>query len=198
MQLIDLTGKIFGRLTVLEKSPRHNKHGQPFWKCVCICGSEKEVLGPNLRSGRSRSCGCVRSESAAHRFKTLPRRGTDNPKAAKLVAKLGENYISSKDPWFRICAGRWHAAKKAGIALGFDTIQEFAVYCRSIAPKYCPILRLPFGKAHAVRASIDRKDNTKGYEPGNIQIISTKANRMKSDASMEELLLFADWVYSQL
>lgn len=42
--------------------------------------------------------------------------------------------------------------------------------------------------------SIDRIDSTKGYTKDNIQVISSKANTMKSNASVEELRMFAYWV----
>lgn len=41
---------------------------------------------------------------------------------------------------------------------------------------------------------LDRIDPAKGYVPGNIQVISHKANVMKNDASPDELLQFAQWV----
>jgi hypothetical protein len=47
----------------------------------------------------------------------------------------------------------------------------------------------------AVSSSLDRVDLSKGYIPGNIQVMSSKANKMKNDASPDELLSFADWVY---
>jgi hypothetical protein len=46
--------------------------------------------------------------------------------------------------------------------------------------------------------SIDRINPKLGYVEGNIQIISHKANRMKSNASVEELKLFARWVEENL
>lgn len=59
MKLIDLTGKVFGRLTVLGKS-----NGRLFcgtgaeWICRCECGIEKVLPGVRLREGWTRSCGC--------------------------------------------------------------------------------------------------------------------------------------------
>lgn len=68
-----------------------------------------------------------------------------------------------------------------------------------IIPEFCPILgmKLEQGKGRPLpqSPSIDRIDPTKGYIKGNIQIISQRANVMKSDASPEELLKFADWAY---
>ena len=43
-------------------------------------------------------------------------------------------------------------------------------------------------------ATIDRIDSTKGYIKGNVQILSDKANIMKSNASREELVSFAKWI----
>ncbi len=69
-------------------------------------------------------------------------------------------------------------------------------------PERCPILGIPLArgtqKQNDRSPSIDRIDNTKGYVPGNVQVISLKANRMKNDATDTELLLFADWIYVQL
>ena len=58
---IDLTGKRFGRLTVIEKLNKKGKEWQ--WRCICDCGEEKIVKGVNLRSGHCLSCGCLKKES---------------------------------------------------------------------------------------------------------------------------------------
>ena len=54
----DLTGKVFGRWTVLGYS--HFTRGMTYWSCRCECGTEKKVYGKSLLSGRSTSCGCLR------------------------------------------------------------------------------------------------------------------------------------------
>ena len=66
-------------------------------------------------------------------------------------------------------------------------------------PEVCPILQIPLKGAGKVgpspnSPSVDRIDPSRGYIKGNIQIISHKANTMKSDSTQEELLIFADWV----
>lgn len=59
--LIDLTGKRFGKLTVLGLSRSgENPNGSRFkmWNVVCDCGTQKQVNGHSLRRGLSKSCGC--------------------------------------------------------------------------------------------------------------------------------------------
>ena len=60
-----------------------------------------------------------------------------------------------------------------------------------IIPTKCPILDIDIfvceGGMKDNSPSIDRIDNNKGYIKGNIQIISNRANRIKSDSSLEEL-----------
>jgi len=56
----DITGQRFGKLTVIEYS-HANATGQAYWKCKCDCGSEKEVRGAHMLSGKTKSCGrCIR------------------------------------------------------------------------------------------------------------------------------------------
>ena len=81
-KLIDLTGKKFGRLTVLERHGTwHAPCGQtdPLWLCRCECGVELLVRGISLRSGNTRSCGCLRSEIHAERCRRGLRNGKKNP-----------------------------------------------------------------------------------------------------------------------
>lgn len=67
-----------------------------------------------------------------------------------------------------------------------------------VIPKICPILNIPLfsSKGHSGpnSPSLDRIDPSKGYVKGNVQVISHKANTIKSDATLQELLDFATWV----
>lgn len=66
---IDLTGKEFGRLSVIKEDVRLiNKPSK--WACECSCGSIVIVLGHLLRSGKTKSCGCLSRELASSRSKT--------------------------------------------------------------------------------------------------------------------------------
>ena len=65
----DLTGKRFGKLTVIGESP-NKKWGQRIWVCKCDCGNTVEVCGGNLKSGHTNSCGCINLE----RIKYLSKR----------------------------------------------------------------------------------------------------------------------------
>ena len=56
-QLMDLTGQTYGRLTVLREGEKKLK--QRTWVCKCSCGSIVTVSQINLRSGSTKSCGCL-------------------------------------------------------------------------------------------------------------------------------------------
>lgn len=55
---IDLTGRRYGKLTVIRRVP--NPVPGTAWYCRCDCGSTVVVAGKNLRTGNTKSCGCLR------------------------------------------------------------------------------------------------------------------------------------------
>ena len=61
-KVIDLTGKRFGKLTVIKKH-NQDKWGGWNWLCRCDCGNETVVSGGHLRGMKTKSCGCSRKES---------------------------------------------------------------------------------------------------------------------------------------
>lgn len=63
-KLIDLTGKRFGRLTVIARDGSDKKRNV-MWLCACACGQTKAVAGSRLRNGTTKSCGCMVTEKTA-------------------------------------------------------------------------------------------------------------------------------------
>lgn len=60
---IDETGNQYGKLTVLYRI-KNTDSGRAMWHCQCSCGNEVNVLGKNLRNGRTKSCGCYQRKRA--------------------------------------------------------------------------------------------------------------------------------------
>jgi hypothetical protein len=67
----DLTGRVFGRLTVISLSGPGTKGRRRLrWKCQCVCDVITVKSSADLLSGRTKSCNCLLKEGAANRFKT--------------------------------------------------------------------------------------------------------------------------------
>lgn len=68
---INETGNWYGRLTVLDLAG-HGKHNKIQWLCRCICGNEKVIVGGSLRSGKTKSYGCInRIDETGNRYGIL-------------------------------------------------------------------------------------------------------------------------------
>ena len=65
---VDIQGKKYGRLTVIKEAGR-DKWGQIMWECKCECGNSCFVKGADLRSGNTKSCGCLNAEKYTERIK---------------------------------------------------------------------------------------------------------------------------------
>lgn len=63
---IDLTGRVFGRWTVLDVAVS-DFFGAAHWWCECECGVRRRVAGTSLRTGATLSCGCWRAELSSAR-----------------------------------------------------------------------------------------------------------------------------------
>ena len=66
MALKNEIGNKYGALTVIARGPNTNE-GRAQWVCECECGNQTVVLGKNLRSGNTKSCGCLKSKQPAAR-----------------------------------------------------------------------------------------------------------------------------------
>lgn len=85
----------------------------------------------------------------------------------------------------------WNAksrAKRKGL--------EFTIRPSDIViPKVCPLFGIPLDSRDRLHApSLDRRDSSKGYTPDNVFVISFKANRLKSNATVDQLKALLDYM----
>lgn len=100
---IDLTGRAFGKLSVLGFVRFNKRGGSSVWRCRCECGRTAEILGSSLRRGQY-ACGCVRrkqkglSHTPAYRcWQAMMKRCTDSTRAD--YARYGGRGITICKEW---------------------------------------------------------------------------------------------------
>ncbi|MGJ0738945.1 hypothetical protein [Enterococcus casseliflavus] len=106
MPIKDLTGRRFGRLTVIEDSGARSHQGV-FWLCRCDCGSNSKVSTNNLKGGRVESCGCLFDEFLQKQLESDCVEGT---RLQALMQKKNSNNTSG------VTGVSWHKAKKKWMA----------------------------------------------------------------------------------
>jgi len=161
--LIDLTGKKFFRLRVVERS-QNNRFGQATWKCLCDCGKETVVDSHSLRRGNTKSCGCYGDECRAN-------------KAYKDKTRAYKNTLYKR--YKKICAEE----------RGYEFVLSFKEFI-SLIRKNCFFCGIsPINKCGIfLYNGLDRLDNKKGYTRDNVVTCCRYCNIAKSNMAKEEFL----------
>ena len=160
----DLTGRVFGKLTVMSRAGHSGK--QITYLCQCACGGSRTTTGRSLSVGDCKSCGCMQDAYLYDRLTVHGQYGTVRYHLFRNAKKR-----SSRD----------------GIpfSLTIDDIPE--------VPKVCPVLgfemvaNLGGNGSRFNSPTLDRIRPDLGYIPSNIQIISQRANSIKTNATPEEI-----------
>lgn len=163
----DLCGKVFGKLVPRFVVSKTNK-SQFYWNCSCACGGEKVVRGDRLRSGEVTHCGCIKKV-----WKTGPE--SPNYKHGKSKTALYDlwNDIKTRCNCEKVGTNNYNNYKAKGITLD-PAFEDFSVFEREL------------GQPPFIGATIDRIDNNKNYEPGNLRWATIKQqsrNRSKTKAN---------------
>ena len=106
MKMIDLTGKTFGKLVVIERYPDYiqkNGRHRVRWKCKCTCGNIIVVNGDNLKSKSTTSCGCYQKEMAIISNTT---HGDSNSRLYNVWCNMKERCNNKNNPQYRLYGGR--------------------------------------------------------------------------------------------
>lgn len=158
MAFRDLRGLRIGRLVVIEPAEK-SVYGAAMWHCLCDCGGTKDVAHQSLERGASKSCGCFRKEAGAIRGKNNATHGmsrhADRAPEWKAWMAMRQRCLKPKHKQFRDYGAR-------GITVCDEWIDDFQAFFDHIGLRPSP------------RHSIDRIDNDRGYEPGNVRWATKK------------------------
>lgn len=186
MKPLNLTGKRYGKLTVLQKanSVRTRTGAYTMWRCHCDCGAKTVVRTSHLTEGRTKSCGCLFLQSL-----------TDKPRGRKPTGTAYLRYVFG-----------YYLKNAASRKLPFEI--DFDRFC-SLVTRNCHYCGSPpcqgKNKARLDRPvvfngiikhnGLDRVNNEEGYTQANTVPCCKHCNRAKRDRTVAEFKQWAMQLY---
>jgi len=174
MRFVDLTGQRFVRLLVVARVG--NRGPRVTWKVVCDCGETGVVLGCNLTSGNTRSCGCLNREVTLARVTT---HGESKTAEYDVWTGIKNRCANENEPAFKNYGGR-------GIRVCVRWLDSFENFL------------LDVGRRPSAMHTLERVNNDGNYEPGNVrwatrteQSRNRRSNKMLTFGS--ETMCLAAW-----
>lgn len=155
----NLIGQRFGRLVVIERKGSGNR-GQAIWLCQCDCGAVTETPTHLLKSGRTKSCGCLKKEIINNSIEAQTTHGKSHTRLYKVWGGMRARCCNPNNPHYKNYGGRgiticdeWHDFEnfyKWAMETGYDE-------------------NAPRGQC-----TIDRIDVDGNYEPSNCRWADAK------------------------
>jgi hypothetical protein len=165
-----LEGLKFGSLLVMKK--KRDKIGV-VWKCLCVCGMNRDVTTSHLLRGLVKSCGCLNFTWGHGNKKYPPELASFRAKAGniKAQAKLrGKSFSLAIDETVALIKGNCHYC-------GCEPDNTYGPEKRRVEIKY---------------NGIDRVDSSKGYVRGNCVSCCRFCNSAKLDKTYQEFMAYLD------
>ncbi|OHB99065.1 MAG: hypothetical protein A2Z57_04005 [Planctomycetes bacterium RIFCSPHIGHO2_12_39_6] len=185
---LDITGLVFNRLTAIKYSHTNNDRFA-VWEWECFCGNKKNIIAANVRSGSTKSCGCLQKELGSITGKYYAGKRHGNYGKQSLNHKgYGESSLNHIFNTYK------RTALKRGLVFNIEIksfkfiIQSNCYYCNN-SPSMIRKNKGCFGEF--VYNGIDRINNNIGYEISNSVPCCKICNIAKSTLSFNE---FYDWV----
>ena len=214
--LPDLTSQKFNMLTVLKLSKK-DKFGRSYYLCRCDCGNLKVILGSVIRSGDTKSCGCLIFKTRKRLDKILTKEYLEEVyvQGGKTTYQLAEEFQVNRKVINRYIKqhGIEHKNTKMIPKYGLIRLNDFKRWKQqadkrklefNLTIEYLNDLYLKQNGKCSITgldiiitytkwktkktASIDRIDSRKGYIIGNVQWVHKKANVIKAQMDIDELL----------
>jgi len=181
---IEMTGKRFGKMTVLSRSDRvRGKERAIFWNCVCDCGNHRVVSGTSLRSGQIVTCGCSRQDPE------------------RIINRVKKQVINRFDRAVNMFLHRYQQqAQKRGYSWEItrehfiSLIQSNCYYCGEEPDKLIDVSTSLFGDSFMFNG-IDRVINSVGYTQENTVACCSKCNYMKASHTKTDFLEHVKQIY---
>lgn len=161
----NLTGKRFGRLTVISRSPQRSNDRQRIWLCLCDCGAQAHVPSHRLRIGKTESCGCLHLRPRA--------RGRFDLKGKRFgrltVIALDSRTVRHKRRWLCRCD-----CGTVRVVFGESLNRGKATSCGCLKREHCRVIN-----ADGVRASaaLRLKDFVVGQTFGRLTVMCRVGSR---------------------
>ena len=182
----EIIGYKFGKLTVLNISKTRGNKGQIRYDCICDCGNTHTVSGESIRSGKSKSCGCLKKTYIPKTF---------NKNREHAILKVQYSHLKRRN-------------NKIDSNAKCITFEKFYTLSKS----KCHYCGLEHSKTLLDRTNetkdtklisdtivcvngIDRVDSSKGYVEGNVVSCCKYCNAAKNTMSRDEFFKWIKRVY---
>lgn len=164
---LDLVGRKFGRLTVLEKY--HVVTRFPKWRCLCDCGQTVIVSTGNLLNGITKSCGCLRRDRARERLK----------------AAFADSHHESRTALYRYWCNKRLLMRRANPP---------AYFCDKWEVNFEAFKKWALEHGYKEGMILIRKDPAAGYSPENLLWVSREeGKRHRKSANLILGKTLAEW-----
>lgn len=152
-------GQKFGRLTVVGIEPPAKNRREWRWVCRCDCGNTITAAATSIKSGNTKSCGCLKNEKSGERFRKYKNRVAENKRLYEIFSGMKKRCYSERSQRYKDYGGRGIkiCAEWMDADCGFDRFVNWAI-----------------SNGYSDTATIDRIDVNGDYAPDNCQWVTLK------------------------